>query len=127
LAAVAQFNPNFRSKPIIPEENGWRERRGSNAPAKPHFPAEKLTQTRASQRDSLLPVNQGFQDEKENGNPVRVFQPPQSGVRDPKFVPHSPGAALPDHPTLVQSHFNAIFTPSVAVLITRYSHDARSW
>ncbi|MHC1764452.1 MAG: hypothetical protein AB9869_09110 [Verrucomicrobiia bacterium] len=28
---------------------------------------------------------------------------------------------------LVQSHFNAIFTPSATILITPRSHDARSW
>lgn len=72
----------------------WRERRGSNAPANPRFPAEKLTQTKASQRDSSFGVNQGFQDERENGNGSRVFQPLQSGcVRDPKLIPHPPGCA----------------------------------
>jgi hypothetical protein len=35
----------------------WRERRGSNAPAFPRFPAEKRTQTTASQRDFLQKVN----------------------------------------------------------------------
>jgi hypothetical protein len=38
-------------------EKEWRERRGSNAPAFPRFPAEKRTQTAASQRDFLQKVN----------------------------------------------------------------------
>jgi hypothetical protein len=95
------------------------DRRGSNVPANPHFPAEKLTQTKASQLDSSSRVNQGFQDEKENENDQRVFQPLQSGVHDPKLGPHPPGyarlsiiqsgikrpvaaAALPDHAAFVE-------------------------
>jgi len=66
---------------------GMAGRLGSNAPANPHFPAEKRTQTKASQRDSSFGVDQGFQDEKENGNGSRVFQALQSGVCDPKLVP----------------------------------------
>jgi hypothetical protein len=32
----------------------------------PAFSSEKIAQTKASQRDTLIDVNQGFQDEKEN-------------------------------------------------------------
>jgi len=55
------------------------------------FSSEKRTQTASSQRDTLIGVNQGFQDERENGNGPRVSQPLQSGdVRDPKLVPAAP-------------------------------------
>ena len=76
-------------------------------------------QTAANQRDSLLRVNQGFQDEKENGNGARVLQPLQSGVRNPKLILHPPrysclgirqcgiertiaATAPPDHSALIQ-------------------------
>jgi hypothetical protein len=49
-----------------------------NLPANPRFPAEEPTKIKASQRDSSLRVNQGFQDEKENGNGRDAFQPLQS-------------------------------------------------
>jgi len=44
-----------------------------------------MLQIQASQRNVLSGVNQGFQDEKENGNGSRVFQP----LQEVSF--HSPG------------------------------------
>jgi hypothetical protein len=53
----------------------------------PSFSSEKRTQTEASQRDTLIAVNQGFQDERENGNHPDVFQLLQSAKRRLCTVP----------------------------------------